>query len=433
MGTATRLSKFILGGSDKIAEQQAKKIKATIKHPEPTVEKNLYTILGFKNREDFESKRNRLVNKEIWQLFVNVFEKEIGYTANKEVVKNIICNIAKSHSGNAFIKTEHIILNGKQGSKERKKAIEKAIGILRKMSQDKALGELSIMKVQAKDFLQSDFYQVQSKQLEGFAPSGAQLFAETLKYIESLEKLSQVKKDELVKDFLENHVKSLNKKYPKLQSRRKDAIAILSSDELRKIYNDGVRNGILQPMATHKEFKDLTNRLDNARNKLQEIIERKELEKDLETIDTSIVNAVNEIKKHREAIHNCKNFQNPYIKEKEEHPLRGNACQKMIDIYQERIVEHQKKIYQSLIPISELFKNMPQTIKDLPNVKEFQEIMDDVQKESNIQQADGKIGQALICLLNARNRLAVQLEQVKDPSTEFSLLRINTETKITRL
>ncbi|WP_341807867.1 hypothetical protein [Wolbachia endosymbiont (group E) of Neria commutata] len=190
MGTTSRF----FGISDKVERYAAEKIKATIQHPKPTVEENLYTVLGFKSGEDFESKRNRLVSKEIWQLFVNIFEKEIDYTANKEVVKNIICNIAKSHRGNAFIKTEHIILNGKQGSKERKKAIEKAIGILREMSQEKALGELSIMKKQAKDFLQSDFYQAQSKQLEGFAPSGAQLFAETFKYIESLEKLSQVKK-----------------------------------------------------------------------------------------------------------------------------------------------------------------------------------------------------------------------------------------------
>ncbi|WP_341807868.1 hypothetical protein [Wolbachia endosymbiont (group E) of Neria commutata] len=175
-------------------------------------------------------------------------------------------------------------------------------------------------------------------------------------------------------------------------------------------------------MVSYRECKDLAKRMDNAR-----------LEKDLETIDKSIVNAVNEIKKHREAIHNCKDLQSPYIKEKEEHPLRGNACQKMIDIYQGRIIEYQKKMYQSLNPISELFESMPQKMSDLSDVKKFQEIMDGIHTEYNTQQADEKIGLSLICLLNARHKLAFQLEKMKDPSTEFSLLRINTETEITRL
>ncbi|WP_246210191.1 hypothetical protein [Wolbachia endosymbiont of Atemnus politus] len=51
-------------------------------------------------------------------------------------------------------------------------------------------------------------------------------------------------------------------------------------------------------------------------------------------IDKSIIGIITDIKKYREAIINSKNFQNSYIKEKEEYPLRSNACQKMIDIYQ---------------------------------------------------------------------------------------------------
>ncbi|WP_353284135.1 hypothetical protein [Wolbachia endosymbiont (group A) of Lasioglossum fulvicorne] len=92
-------------------------------HAEPIIEKNLYTILGFKDIEDFENKTSKLVNKKVWQSFVDCFAKEIDYAATEEVVKNIVCNIAKSDRGDAFIKTEHLMLNEKQDNKKREKAI----------------------------------------------------------------------------------------------------------------------------------------------------------------------------------------------------------------------------------------------------------------------------------------------------------------------
>lgn len=52
MGT-TKISKFPFNIKGKVAKQ----------HAEPIVEKNLYTILGFKSREDFENKTSKLVNK----------------------------------------------------------------------------------------------------------------------------------------------------------------------------------------------------------------------------------------------------------------------------------------------------------------------------------------------------------------------------------
>lgn len=105
----------------------------------------------------------------------------------------------------------------------------------------------------------------------------------------------------------------------------------------------------------------------------------------------------------------------------------------MIDIYQRRIAEHQEKIDQSLNQINKLFKSMPQKIRDLPDVKKFQEIMDDAQKESNTQKADEKFDSALICLANTRNRLNIQLKKMEGLSTELRYSHINTEAKITRL
>ncbi|NSM56981.1 hypothetical protein HET73_06695, partial [Wolbachia endosymbiont of Atemnus politus] len=371
---AIKISKSLFNGNSKVTKH----------YDEPRVEKNLYTILGFDSRKDFENKKSKFVDKKIWQLFVDCFAKEIDYVATKQVVQNIVCNIAKSASGT---KTERLILNEKQGNKKREKAVRKAISILREISPKTAFHELSVMKKQAEDFLQTDFYKAQSKPIQGFAPSGGQLFAETLKYIKTLEKLSEVKKEELVKDFLLSHVSSFNKTYPKSHGKREDAIAILSSDELKNFYDKSVEEGVLQPLASYKECKNLYDKMNQAeneskgsvnrkeRNESKSVIDRKEQKKNLREIGKSIIGIINDIKKYREAILNCKNFQNSYIKEKEEHPLRSSACQKMIDIYQERIAGYQEKICQNLTKIREIFKSIPREMSSSCGMEKFEELM----------------------------------------------------------
>lgn len=106
-----------------------------------------------------------------------------------------------------------------------------------------------------------------------------------------------------------NHVSSLNKKYPKSQGKREDAMTILSSNELKNFYNKGVEEGILQPMVSYKECRNLYNQM---KNESKSIIKREEREENLKKIDKSIVSAINDIKKHREAILNCKDFQSSY-------------------------------------------------------------------------------------------------------------------------
>ncbi|WP_264376491.1 MULTISPECIES: hypothetical protein [unclassified Wolbachia] len=410
MGT-TKISEFLFNIKGKVAKQ----------HAEPIIEKNLYTILGFKDVEDLEHKTSKSVNKKIWQLFIDCFTKEIDYVATKQVVKNVVCNIAKSAQGNAFTEAESLILNEKQDNKKRERAIKKATSILKKINPEKAFNELSVIKKQAEDFLQTDFYKAQSKPLPGFATSGAQLFAETLKYIETLEKLSEVKKEDLTKSFLLNYISSLNKKYPKSQGKREDAIRILSSDELKNFYNKCIEEGMLQPMVSYKECKNLFDKMNQAKNESKSIIGRKEQEGNLEKIDKSIVSAINDIKKHREAILNCKDFQSSYIKEKKEHPFRGTSCQKMIDIYQERIAGYQEKIRQNLNQIRAILKDTPQ------DVEEFKEIINCVHEA---EQYDEIFDSALICLPNIQNKLDIQPE---NPLTELRASQINVEIELTRL
>lgn len=407
MGT-TKISELLFNIKGKVAKQ----------HAEPIIEKNLYTILGFKDIEDFENKTSKLANKKVWQSFVDCFAKEIDYAATEKVVKNIVCNIAKSDQGDAFTKTEHLILNEKQDNKKRERAIKKATSILKKINPEKAFNELSVIKKQAEDFLQTDFYKAQSKPLPGFATSGAQLFAETLKYIETLEKLSEVKKEDLTKSFLLNYISSLNKKYPKSQGKREDAIRILSSDELKNFYNQGVEEGILQPLASYKECRNLYDKMSQIKN---HAVEKKEQKESLREISKSTISIINDIKKHREAILNCKDFQSSYIKEKKEHPFRGNACQKMIDIYQERIAGYQEKIRQNLNQIRAILKDTPQ------DVEEFEEIINCAHEA---EQYDEIFDSALICLPNIQNKLDIQPE---NPLTELRASQINFEIELTRL
>ncbi|OAB79455.1 hypothetical protein WSTR_05225 [Wolbachia endosymbiont of Laodelphax striatellus] len=404
MGT-TKISEFLFNIKGKVAKQ----------HDEPIIEKNLYTILGFKDVEDFEHKTSKSVNKKIWQLFIDCFTKEIDYVATKQVVKNVVCNIAKSAQGNAFTEAESLILNEKQDNKKRERAIKKATSILKKINPEKAFYELSVIKKQAEDFLQTDFYKAQSKPLPGFAPSGAQLFAETLKYIETLEKLSEVKKEDLTKSFLLNYISSLNKKYPKSQGKREDAIRILSSDELKSFYNKGVEEGILQPLVSYKECRNLYDKMSKTKNEC--IIKKEEQEK----ASKSITSIISDIKKCREAVLSCKNFQSSYIKEKAEHPFRGNACQKMIDIYQERIAGYQEKIRQNLNQIRAILKDTPQ------DVEEFEEIINCAHEA---EQYDEIFDSALICLPNIQNKLDIQPE---NPLTELRASQINFEIELTRL
>ncbi|BET37154.1 hypothetical protein [Wolbachia pipientis] len=404
MGT-TKISEFLFNIKGKVAKQ----------HAEPIIEKNLYIILGFKDVEDLEHKTSKSVNKKIWQLFIDCFTKEIDYVATKQVVKNVVCNIAKSAQGNAFTEAESLILNEKQDNKKRERAIKKATSILKKINPEKAFNELSVIKKQAEDFLQTDFYKAQSKPLPGFATSGAQLFAETLKYIETLEKLSEVKKEDLTKSFLLNYISSLNKKYPKSQGKREDAIRILSSDELKNFYNKGVEEGILQPLVSYKECRNLYDKMSQTKDEC--IIKKEEHEK----ASKSITSIISDIKKCREAVLSCKNFQSSYIKEKAEHPFRGTSCQKMIDIYQERIAGYQEKIRQNLNQIRAILKDTPQ------DVEKFKEIINCVHEA---EQYDEIFDSALICLSNIQNKLDIQPE---NPLTELRASQINVEIELTRL
>ncbi|TVS97126.1 hypothetical protein COM42_002300, partial [Wolbachia pipientis] len=99
-------------------------------------------------------------------------------------------------------------------------------------------------------------------------------------------------------------------------------------------------------------------------------------------------------------------------------------CQKMIDIYQERIAEYQEKIRQNLNQIRAILKDTPQDVED---VEELEEIINCAHEA---EQYDEIFDSALICLPNIQNKLDIQPE---NPLTELRASQINFEIELTRL
>ena len=181
---------------------------------------------------------------------------------------------------------------------------------------------------------------------------------------------------------------------------------------MKNFYNKGVEEGILQPLVSYKECRNLYDKMSQTKNEC--IIKKEEHEK----ASKSITSIISDIKKCREAVLNCKNFQSSYIKEKAEHPFRGTSCQKMIDIYQERIAGYQEKIRQNLNQIRAILKDTPQDVKEIINCVHEAEQYDEI------------FDSALICLPNIQNKLDIQPE---NPLTELRASQINVEIELTRL
>jgi|GEM_PF-1550419 len=420
---AIKISKSLFNRSNKITKQ----------YDELTVEKNLYTILGFKGREDFGNKISKLFNNDERQLkklqdkLWHRFEKKIkGDKGNNKAAKNINNTIKESKTTGS--KLDSLLEFKKQLQSFLKDQNDQGI-VLNAIDPASAARVIEVSGIHPKE---RDI-----KKLKKAQPltSNKQDFEDALGYIESQEKAIGITLEELreykkhsIKIFLLGYTDPLKKKHPKSHGKREDAIAILSSNELKNFYDKSTEEGVLQPLASYKECKNLYDKMNRAEKESKSIIERKEREENLKKTDKSIVKTINNIKKYREAILNCKHFQNSYIKEKEEHPFRSKSCQKMIDIYQERIAGYQEQIRQNLTQIREIFKSMPQETRSLCGVEEFEESMDNMHEAK---QVDENFDSALS---NIQSKLDTQPERTENPSTELEeALHVKSRTEVTRL
>ncbi|MGL9718435.1 MAG: hypothetical protein ACR5K9_07245 [Wolbachia sp.] len=397
---AIKISRFLLNKNNEVTEQ----------HNKPTGKKNLYTILGFKSREGFKNQINKLLSsgeeqlKELQDNLWHRFEKKIkGDKGSNKSAKNIYDIIEESE----------VIENKLDNLLEFKNQLQSFI----KDQDDRSIVLNAIVPTHVIEVNGIYPEDRDIKKLKKSQPliSDRHNFEDTLKYIESQEKAIGITLEELreykkhpVKIFLLNYINQLGKKYLKLWSKTREAVAILSSDELRNFYDKSVEEGVLQPIPSHKQCKNLYDKINQLKNESKGVterkertesksaIDRKEQNENLRETDKSVTSIISDIKKYREAILNCKNFQSSYIQEKKEHPLRGNSYQKMIDIYQERIAGYQEKIRQNLTQIREIFQSMPQEISSSYGMGEFEEYMHEAK------QVDENFDSALSIIQNSQ-------------------------------
>lgn len=229
---------------------------------------NLYTILGFRDSKDFENKVNTFNHSNVKnnakciklrnELF-HEFEKQVktDRLENNTAAKSISITAGKSNNVENRLSNVLTLKQQAQGFLDKQResnitlnAIES--GIIKSSIQLKRPNAKKLKKTKA-------------------LTSNKQDFEEVLEYIAQLERKIGITLKELnkcgeysLKIFLLNYAKQLDKEHPKLQGKRRDAIRVLVSDELRDLYDKSVQTGNLSSMPSHQEFKELLQKLENS-------------------------------------------------------------------------------------------------------------------------------------------------------------------------
>lgn len=141
---ANILDKFFINFGNKTYEVNKKE-----QRKEYALTKNLYTLLGFKDTEDFENQ----VNKKLWQSFIDSSVKNLDCDNRdiREVVKNIIRCIAQSDKTRK--NTIEKQLTNLENNKKVDEAKNKITKILKKIDVKEASNEVLTIKKQAEEFI----------------------------------------------------------------------------------------------------------------------------------------------------------------------------------------------------------------------------------------------------------------------------------------
>ncbi|MBD0391942.1 hypothetical protein IC220_05820 [Wolbachia endosymbiont of Pentalonia nigronervosa] len=343
-------------------------------------EKNLYTILRFKDKEDFENWTNQrnVTNQEIWQLYASSLVKDMDHPENKGIARNIIENVAtnavKKEPGNINDKAGNEIkqqLNDLENNKTATQAKKKIIKILSEVDEEQALAELQVIKKQAEDFVQGKFYQDNKKEFEK-PGTAASLFVKMQGYITSLEKLA----DNKILTLLSKRIRTLSTKYPNSSDEMNNAMGILANNELREFYDRGIKDGTLSPVISYEECK----------TKMEDLIykEKQILKGDLKKVEEligSITESISIINEKKQSIFHCINHQNDCVKEMEGKRHRYRYFQQKIDIYQKNIDEYQKNIDKCINPMQQVFDSLSQKTRATNDMMEFKSMIDSLQKK----------------------------------------------------
>ncbi|CAI5594286.1 MULTISPECIES: TomO hydrophobic C-terminal domain-containing protein [Wolbachia] len=252
------------------------------KSDQQRAEDDLYTVLRFKEKGDFERRiRELLVNdykklkKPLSKLLGKLESKIRTDKENNQAARNVYDQIKKSKTNEDKLSN---LLNFKKQLKAFLKNQDDCSIVLNAIDSASVIPVIEVNGVHPKDS--------EIKKLKKAQPltSNRQDFEEALGYIESQEKVMGITLEEImeykqhsVKIFLLNRVHSCKNGHSQLHPDVKEAIAILSNDKLRAFYDEEVKKKTLQPILSYKECEQLYDKINYEKNESHIIIEREEL------------------------------------------------------------------------------------------------------------------------------------------------------------
>ncbi|WP_174517012.1 TomO hydrophobic C-terminal domain-containing protein [Wolbachia endosymbiont of Cardiocondyla obscurior] len=259
------------------------------KSDQQRAEDDLYTVLRFKGKGDFERRiRELLVNdykklkKPLSKLLGKLESKIRTDKENNQAARNVYDQIKKS-------KTNEDKLSNLLNFKKQLKAFLKN-------QDDRGIVLNAIDSASVSPVIEVDVVHPKESEIKKFKKaqpltSNRQDFEDALRYIESQEKVMGITLEKLreykqhsVKIFLLNRVNSCKNGHSQLHPDVKEAIAILSNDKLRAFYDEEVKKKTLQPILSYKECEQLYDKINYEKNESHIVIERGELMENVEKV-----------------------------------------------------------------------------------------------------------------------------------------------------
>lgn len=225
----------VLGDSPEFSILEAEKYSEDMDHP------SLYTLLGFKSMHHFEDKMSEALGKQFWLSLVGCFSLGMQEPTRGKIVAKVVNKII-SNQGKSLGPT---LASGSKYLHEQKE-IQKAIKALIAIHPKEALRELRKVKKEAEDTL---------NECRSNVLTNEDYSKQTLQYLQDLEKSPNNIKEEVIKKFFSDHIKSFDQPADESLTRMRDAVLILRDDKLRCFYDREVERKHISPTISYAECK----------------------------------------------------------------------------------------------------------------------------------------------------------------------------------
>ncbi|MDN5247961.1 MAG: hypothetical protein QWI36_02375 [Wolbachia endosymbiont of Tyrophagus putrescentiae] len=381
---------------------------------------DLYTLLGFKGREGFESKIKKFNGKgEYVQVTKKLCNELAAQVERDEESKRIAKNINYTIKGFKSIDDK---LNNLLGLKKDAESFlenpESNPQIISNVSAPNS--DMVFHEIGRGILAERNITPGKKETFNKVLTSNKQDFEDTLKYISSLESEIGITLEKLndnrTEAFLSKHVESLSKKYPGLSTKMQDAMKILANKELREFYNQGVREGTLQTIILYQKCKELHE---------DQLVSDIEKLNELKNIVTNTIDRVDsDFNRSKAAIFNCKTSQGRYEAEQNLFKFRAKYCQQAIEVLQQMVEEHQKKIDECVNPIRNIINEFSEKTRKSKQIAQFISIIDALQMQHNELRGKQKINEdsekLLAYLADKRSAICSELEATVTVATNLS-------------